>query len=280
MDELLEFDLPPKRVAGKTFTAMRDARAILFKKDVLGFMISSFLALFLVFFGWLFVFSAAAAFIDYCAGFLLPVAAFVVDIIFLCLYWGAFFFGVMPVLLGRLRLVGLVAADRSPMLHEIFYYFTSPQRYRRALLIGALLALGIALPVALSVAAFYLSTLVYYDFLIFELSWWIATLIFIGLLVASFVCSLLFFFVCGGYLCAVGVAIGNEGLLVREALALSCGAGYRSLWQSFLFLLCSLWRLLLSLLTLGVLYVFYYSHHITLSYMRLCMALCPKGDTQ
>ena len=182
MDELLEVAPSEKRSVGKAFSAMRDARAILFEKGVLGSMISSFLILVLVFFAWVFVFSALSAFIHYFGGAAQPLLLFSIDLAFLCLYWGALFFGVMPVLLGYLRMAGLMAVGQRPTMRESFYYFTSPQRYRRSLLIGALLALGIALPVALSFISFYLSVVIYYDLLLFEFSWLVATLIFVGLL--------------------------------------------------------------------------------------------------
>ena len=91
-------------------------------------------------------------------------------------------------------------------------------------------------------------------------------------------CSLLFPPVLG----AVALAAGNGQISLGGALALAFRRGARYTGAAFRFWLLVLWHLVLSLFTVGVLWLLYYAHHTTVAYFELTMIMMddPKGELQ
>ena len=74
------------------------------------------------------------------------------------------------------------------------------------------------------------------------------------------------------------LAVGNDKLPVLHALKIALRTGRARLGTLAVFTLHSLWHLLLSVATLGILYMYWYSHHYLLSYLRLSMAICSEKE--
>lgn len=185
---------------------------------------------------------------------------------------------VMPAWLGRLRVAGRMCTGDTPVVREVLYYFTTPTRYRRALLLSLLLAVQVLLSVLLCSLAFLFSFELYFQVIYFDFSPTVGVLLLIALLIAATAISIGVLLLTGFFQMTAAIAIGNEEMTVFGALRLALRRGAHRLPTLFRFSLRSLWHLLLSLVTFGVLFVFWYAHHYMLSYMRLSMALCPKGE--
>ncbi len=185
---------------------------------------------------------------------------------------------VIPVWLGKLRLSGLLCVGEEPQLCEVLYYFTSRERYFRAFRTGALTALLLILPAFAVAGLFFGAASLYNEVLTYYFSAPLAVLLFFVLLLVALLFSASIIYFSGAYLFFAAIVVGNENLRLRHALALSVRRGRKSLFATFVFSLRSLLLLALSLLTVGVLYVLWFSHYYNLSYMRLAMALCPKEE--
>ena len=280
MEQLFMPSEQPRTKQGVAKNAMREASNSLQRNGVLFSMMTSLLVLLLVGFAWYVLFGTVSMLVGLCipdptvpqifwsefclmAGFAL---------IFLCF--------VMPFLMGRLRMAGLCAAGERPAPAEMLYYFTSRHRVVRSLAMSIQLLLGIALPFGVSYGCVGALATLWNRVLRMEFDEDVAFLLLLSLIpVALFLC-LLTFFLCGSYLPTLAIAIGNEDIGIFSAFMMGLAHGWRAKWQIVAFLWRTLLHLLLSLATLGVLYVFYYSHHTTIAYMHLSMVLCPKGDTQ
>lgn len=275
--ESLEQSRPQK---GMARYAMHAASESVQRHGVLFSMIVSLLVLLIVGFAWYVLFGTVSMVV----GLFLPTPT-VTQIFWseFCLVAGfgiAFLLLVMPFFMGRLRMAGLCAAGERPDPREMLYYFTSRRRYTRALSMSIELLLGIALPCGISYGAVCALAAFWNRFLRIELDEDVAFLILLSLIpVALFLC-LITFFLCGSYLPATAVAIGNEEIGTLHAFGIALSHGWRAKWQIAAFVMRVLWHLLLSLASVGVLYVFYYSHHTAIAYMHLSMMLCPKGDTK
>ncbi len=185
---------------------------------------------------------------------------------------------VLPVWLGRLRLCGACFAGEDPHPRAVFYYLSTPRRWGRALAVLLLFALLLAIPAGLSVGLFLLCGWLYdMVFLTTFTAFFAAFLYVVALLAAVPICFCLLLG-CGLFLPFLAVAVGNDELCLFAVLKLSLGAGKRNFGTCAAFLCKSFFRLLLGLLTVGVLQVLWNTHIFLLSYTRLSMALCPKGE--
>ena len=181
---------------------------------------------------------------------------------------------VMPLWLAKLRVAGLLWQEFEPMPQDIFYYFTSFSRYCRAWRTGAVAVLLFALPIAAVIGLFSGALHLYSGVLLIYFSAPVAVLLLILLLLLAIVISVGVLFFGGVYIAFAAVAVGNEQLSLRAAFLLAVRGGKRHTKEIFAFSLRSLLWLILSLLTVGVLFVLWFSHFYNLSYMRLSMALC------
>ncbi|MBE6595046.1 MAG: hypothetical protein E7644_04535 [Ruminococcaceae bacterium] len=178
----------------------------------------------------------------------------------------AFFLLVMPLWLGRLRMSGLLWRGDVPVAGELFYYFTAGRRLLRAWRVSFVALAGAFFPVGVI-------------FILYQCAYFLqpgAMLILYTVGVALLALGLLL--LSGFWLPFVGIAVGNESLPVRHALELALRAGRRHFKLITRFTLRSLLWLALSLVTMGVLLVLYFAHFYNLSYLRLCMAICPKEE--
>lgn len=203
------------------------------------------------------------------------IAKIILIVVGLILFLSAF----MPLWLAKLRMAGLLWQGIEPSSKDVFYYFTSFSRYARAWRIGTVATLLLALPVAAVIGLFAGAVNLYDAVLWVYFSAPVAVLLFIILILIALVLSVAVLFVGGTCLAFAAVAVGNEQLRLRAAFALAIRAGKHHLMQVFVFSLKSLLWLLLSLLTVGVLFVLWFSHFYNLSYMRLSMALCSCEGT-
>ena len=185
---------------------------------------------------------------------------------------------VMPAWLGRLRLSGRLLSGDHPMAREVLYYYTSPRRMGRAILMGLFIAFEVMLPAVLSLGAFVGALALYNEVFVFYLPDALAVILLIfGFLMAIAITALLLF-LSGLYLLSTAIAVGNESMPVWNTFTAALRFGKKNLIAIFLFSLRSLWHLVLSLCSFGVLFVFWYAHHYNLSYLRLSMALTKGVD--
>jgi hypothetical protein len=178
----------------------------------------------------------------------------------------AFVLLALPLWLGRLRMSGLIWMGQSPVAAELFYYFNSWRRLARAWRISFVALMGAFLPVGLL-------------FLLYQCAYFVAP----GLPLLLYTLAVLFFgvallFLSSFWMLFTGIAVGNEAMPVRVALECALRAGKRGFFRLGGFTLYSLAWLLLGILTVGILPLFYSAHFYNLSYLRLCMAFCPKED--
>lgn len=179
-----------------------------------------------------------------------------------------FFSLVLPLWLGRLRMSGLLWQGELPVARELFYYFTAGKRLLRAWRIGFVALVGVFFPAGLI-------------YILYQCGYFLEPGLPLALYtVGVLALALLLVFLSGFWLLFVGIAVGNESMPVRYALEHALLSGKRHFFTIVRFTLRSLLWLLLSLATMGVLLVLYFAHFYNLSYLRLCMALCPKEDVQ
>ena len=183
-----------------------------------------------------------------------------------------------PLLLGRLRMAGLLCVGERPLAKECFYYFTSARRYLRGLWLGSVYALSLLLPVALLSLAAVLPVLFFEAVLLPQLITGVAVLLLVLSYPVALLLAALVLLLVGRALCAVPLAVGNEqlGLLcaIKHSVCITKGKKREALallWQST-------WRLLFSAVTLFVLWVIYYAGILDVAYFQLSRALCRDAE--
>ena len=189
----------------------------------------------------------------------------------------AFWLFAMPLWLARLRMAGLLIGGTVPAATEIFYSFSSRSRYFRALRVGGMALLLLLLPL-LAVCAMVAGAINAFQLILTSFGIGYALLSVPPLVFAVLWLSLLVLFLSGLLRLFLAVAIGNEMLSVRESLMVALQFGRKNLKALFLFALKNLLLLLLSLATVGVLHVLWFSHYYTLSYLNLSIILTSKEN--
>ena len=260
-------------------TSMREASDILKRRGNLALLTTTLLFCLLVTFTWFTVMQLVGLLFDFI---LLSVEAEQIAVllegIWMLLSALLFLAFVMPAWLGRLRLSGRLLSGAHPMAREVLYYYTSPRRMGRAILMGLFIAFEVMLPAVLSLGAFVGALALYNEVFVFYLPDALAVILLIfGFLMAIAITALLLF-LSGFYLLSTAIAVGNESMPVWNTFTAALRFGKKNLIAIFLFSLRSLWHLVLSLCTFGVLFVFWYAHHYNLSYLRLSMALTKGVD--
>ncbi len=186
---------------------------------------------------------------------------------------GAFALGVWlllaPLLLGRLRMGGLAQKWGECMTGDLFYYFTTVTRYRRGIVLGLLYLLFFLVPIGIVGFAFLGSFLLYVNVLTLALNELGALFVLIACYALSGGILVLCVFLTGFYLPMLAVALANEERTVLSALRIGLGMVRGRMRIHYRFSMCVLLHFLLSLLTLGVLWLLYYAHHTTLAYWHL-----------
>ena len=182
-----------------------------------------------------------------------------------------------PLLLGRLRIAGLISTGQRPLAKECFYYFITPRRYLRALWLGFAYLLSLCLPVALLSLAAVLPYLLFELWLPYMLTG-VAVLLLVLLYPISLALAVFLLLLAGRAFCAVPLAVANEQLGPIAALRCSLRITKGKKREPFAFLLHSAWRLLLSAVTFFVLWVVYYAGVLDIAYFGLSRTLYRDAE--
>lgn len=259
--------------------ATRAANTILREPGALGHMIASLLLCLILLITWL----TAAELMEMLTVLLQKkmtsfTAMLAVDLVRWVLSGLLLLLGVMPFFFGRLRLAGLWMRGRMPELREMLYFFTSPERFGRAVMMGLVLILELLLPATLSVGLFLGCIELYYGVLLPALSLAPAMLLLVLGLLAAALITLLLVILTFAVALSTAFAVGNEELSPWRAVALAASRGFSSFGAVTLFVLLKLGQLLLSLCTVGILHVLWYGHHHIISYLSFAQTL-DQGET-
>ncbi len=260
---------------------LAETRCLLGEGGKLMSAVLSVLILILFSFLHLTLFDLLAAFLDYVVFDLVSTLTWeIIYYLYFVLYYVTFLLLVLPLFLGRMRYLGLYLREpaEAPPLSLMFYYYSSPRRMARAWRIVLMLLLELLLPVGTVAGLSALSLLLYRRVLLSYFDPTAAAALLALCLLAVFLVGVGFLFLFGFVLLSVGVAVGNEGLGVWRCFRLALRAGRRHFGTVTRFTLSSLWRFLLAVASLGIYHILYFSHFYIISYLRLAMALCPKGD--
>lgn len=271
----------PEAVAEKPIDAvrrsMREAREILPRSGTYAPLLASLLFCLLVTFAWVVVVQLLS--IAQTALYLYAQdvwSLILLEIGYYLLATLAFLMGVLPAWLARLRMAGRALAEKEIYPQDVLYFYTSRRRFARAIVTGLFVAFELAVPAFI----FFLAllggfALCDYGFnFLYAGEWWaIALNYLLGALVI-----LLLLFLSGVWHAFAAIAVGNEELPLWRAFVISVANGARNLCKTFRFTLLSLWHLFLSLLTVGVAYLFWYSHHFLLSYLEFSKAVTAPRE--
>lgn len=192
----------------------------------------------------------------------------VIDLI--CLAWvllGAICL-LLPLLVGRVRMAGMIAAEREVSLTDLFYYFSTGKRYGRGVLLGILYALSLSAPMMLTAASFGIVSYLFTNVLLYEMKELLAVLAVIPLYALCALFGVLCLFLSGIWLPGVAIGIGKEEVNPFHAFGLGLRAGCAHLGACFRFSWRVLLHALLSLFTVGVLWMLYSGQLTTVAYMR------------
>jgi hypothetical protein len=268
-----------KRPTDTVRASMREASDILKRRGNLALLTTTLLFCLLVTFTWFTVMQLVGLLFDFI---LLSVeaeqAVALLEGLWMLLSALLFLAFVMPAWLGRLRLSGRLLSGDHPMAREVLYYYTSPRRMGRAILMGLFIAFEVMLPAVLSLGAFVGALALYNEVFVFYLPDALAVILLITCFLFAIAITALTLFLSGLYLLSTAIAVGNESMPVWKTFTAAFHFGKKNLIATFLFSLRSLWHLVLSLCSFGVLFVFWYAHHYNLSYLRLSMALTKGVD--
>ena len=180
----------------------------------------------------------------------------------------------MPVWFGRLRMAALLAEGEEVTARDILYYFGEKKRLLRAWRISMVACLfGVLTAVAVAVL-FGGAVLLYMNVFTDAFRPAFAVFLLLLCLLGALLITVLLLFFAGPFLPFVAVALGNESLDVRRAFAISVRAAKGNIGYIFRFTLRQIPHVLLSLVTIGVYYVFWYAPRFVLSYLRLSKTIC------
>ena len=281
MDGTTHFSQTPVKDTAAAATAGAEASEILKKQGNLSLSIQTLLFCLLIFFAWITATQLLVIPFEYALMQLESVSAMLsLEVAYYSVCGILLFLFVIPVWLGRLRVAGLLCAEKMPMMREMFYFFTSAARYKRALLLSLVLAVQVLLPLLICAGVIFGAFELYFQVFYFEFTATVAALLLICCLLVALAFAVLVLFLTGMYAATAAIAVGNEELSLFAVFCLSLKTGKRNLPAFFRFAMRSLWHMLLSLVTFGVLFVLWYAHHYMISYLRLSMALCPKGEPE
>lgn len=210
-----------------------------------------------------------------CAQFGAPAAVDTVCLVLICFLF--LVFG-MPLYLGRMRLSGLTLLGEEPAAREVLHDYTSALLFWRSALLSLVHLLALFAPYAVAAGGVAGSVFLFENLFLPELDTGFAMGLFFLCCVFSLALGALAFLVSGLVFFAAGIAVGNEELPLFEVFRRAAAMGKRQMLTICVFRVRSIVFVLLSLLTVGVLYVLYFAHRIQMTYLCLCMEL--KGDPQ
>lgn len=182
----------------------------------------------------------------------------------------------MPVWFARLRMAALLSGGRETSYRDIFYYFENKRRLFRAWRV-AMLACVAALAVVLMVVTVFWGAIAFHkNMFANQFRLWFEITLLVPCLMAALGVTLLILLFAGAFLPFVATALGNEEMSVRRAFAISLRAAKGNIFYIFCFTLNQIPHVLLSILTIGVYYIFWYAPRFVLSYLRLSQVLCTN----
>ena len=176
---------------------------------------------------------------------------------------------VMPMIVGRVRLSHLMLKGETPLVKDTMYYFTTPRRYARAFLTGLLYALCLAICVGIVVAASKGTSLLYEEvlnefFVPVAANLLVAVAYHLVVIIAA-----LLWLVSGLWLSCTFLAVRDESLSVFCAFGKGIRLGAKRFGCFFLYLWQMLLRFLVSLPTIGVLWLLYFGNLALTSFAAL-----------
>ena len=220
MNEPVFFDR--QQPADAVRASMREASDVLKRRGNLALLTTTLLFCLLVTFTWFTVMQLVGLLFDYI---LLSVEAEqispLLEGLWMLLSALLFLVGVMPAWLGRLRMTGLLLSGDHPMAREVLYYYTSPRRMGRAILMGLFIAFEVMLPAVLSLGAFVGALALYNEVLVFYLPDALAVLALICGFLLAIAITVLLLFLSGLYLLSTAIAVGNESMPVWKSSVLA-----------------------------------------------------------
>lgn len=251
-------------------SAEREALARLSRRGALVPLIVAFLFFLLITVGCVVVYSTFSSFLAYWNA---P------DVLYALLAACAallFFVLCMPAYFGRMRMSGLTLIGEEFTVRELLHYYTSPRLLLRSLRLSLFYLIAIFAPYAVAAGGVVASFFLFENIMLVELDVIMATGIFLACCTVSLFLGALTFLAAGLVILAPAIAVGNEALSVRAALRYAFSIGKSHVFVICIYRVRSIVFFLLSLLTVGVLYVLYFAHRIQMTYLCLCMKL--KGD--
>ena len=266
------------RVGDAARSAMCKASDDLKRRGALATMVSSLLFCLILTIAWFTVLQLLFIPVEYAALTAAPILITVLEIGVYAVSAVLLIMLVVPAWLGRLRLAGLICTGGTPQVRDVLYFYTSPRRWGRAVQIALVLVLQLAFPVALISGGSVFLVWLYNEELIFAMNDVFAILLVVFGFFLLFVLFLGSILLSGVWTTFTALAVGNDKLPVLHALKIALRTGRARLGTLAVFTLHSLWHLLLSVVTLGILYMYWYSHHYLLSYLRLSMAICSEKE--
>lgn len=178
-------------------------------------------------------------------------------------FYGALMLGallaVLPVALGWLRLAAQMANGETPFARDVLWYMGAPRRYRRSVLLSALCALAVGLPVALVGGLYVGASLFANEIQAGTLAADIATRQLSVLYTVTSLLALPVLSLEGFALPVLAEAAKDEKRTPFAAVLAGVCKGARHFGKSWRFLVDVLLRFALSLCTLGILWLIYFN---------------------
>ena len=176
---------------------------------------------------------------------------------------------VMPMIVGRVRLSLLMLKGETPLVKDTLYYFTSPRRYARAFLVGLLYTICLAISIGVVVAAT-VGVSLFYDEVLNEFFVPVAA----NLLAAAayqlvVIVAAMMWLVAGLWLSCTLIAARDESISVFRAFGRGIRLGVKRFGCFFSYLWQMLLRFLVSLPTIGVLWLLYFGNLALTSFAAL-----------
>ncbi len=195
---------------------------------------------------------------------MLPDRAFYAALLLFALFF------VSPLVLGYLRLAFFMAESESPPARELLYYMSTPKRYFKAVLQGLVCAFAVAVPVLLAGASLLAARLVSTEILASAMAADVAAQRVVTVYMLASLLAVLSLLLEAFALPVVGTVMNSEKRNPFAALLRGWRQGARHWGKNVAFLLQVLWRALLGLCTLGVLWLLWHGPLVSVAYAAYC----------
>ena len=185
-------------------------------------------------------------------------------------------FFVLPLAVGAFRLAIAMANGETPSAREMLCYMDTPAQYFDAVARGILCAVAVAIPVVLAGMALFVARLVSTEILASALAADAAVhRVALVYSIATFV-ALLALLLEGLAIPSIFEVLCGEKLHPFAAILHGWRLGAHHFGKNLLFFWSFVWRLLLGLCTLGVLWLLWFSPLLTVAYVGYCKDVLNK----